>query len=969
MAVHGFNLLQEQAVEEIGCKARFYRHARAGAELLSLVTDDENKAFGIAFRTPPTDSTGVAHILEHSVMCGSRKYPVKKPFVELLKGSLHTFLNAFTGPDMTCYVAASQNLQDFYNLIEVYLDAVFFPRLARETFEQEGWHHEMETTISPPIYKGVVFNEMKGTYSSPESVLWRLSQSSLYPDNSYRFDSGGDPHRIPDLSYEQFKSFHARCYNPSNARIFFYGDDDPIDRLRRLNDCLGAFNPVDVDTTVSLQARFTAPKHFTHSYAAEREEASKRAMITVNWMLDEVVDAEFDCALSILDCILSGTPASPLHKALIDSRLGEAYMGGLNRQLRQPAYMVGLKGVDPDACDKIEAVILDTLDALVDKGIEPTTVEAAININEFLFREFNTGSLPKGIVLMTAALQAWLYGRDPMMPVVFEAPLVAIKARIAAGDRYFENLIARHFLLNRHRTTVVLKPDPEQSGREAAEERARLDAARAEMSAAQTEAVVESTQRLRRLQAMPDLPEALAAIPTLKLCDLAKRNRLIPLIEQRCSDTRVLFHDLATNQVIYFDIAFDLHRLHGELLPYVPLFGRALLETGAGAQNFVELSERILRSTGGISSSVWTSATRVPGASVALLVLRAKAMPDKAGELLGILEHVLTSARLDNRERFRQLVLETKASAESWLVPAGSSFVNLRLQANFHEAHWASEQMGGISYLFFLRDLARRIETDWESVKAVLDQIRRMLIDRIGMVCNITTDAANWRRFEPHLGAFLDKLAISPAAQVPWRPAAGSRFEAFTIPSTVNFVGKGGNIRRLGYQSSGAIWVMTNHLSTTWLWNKVREEGGAYGASCGWDAHSGSFAFVSNSDPNLQATLDIYDGSADFLRAAPVGETELTRSIIGTIGAMDRYQPPDAKGWTSMANWLIGATDEYNQRVRDEILSATPSDFRHLGDALAELAVHGNVVVLGSEQAIEQANATRHDALQVTKII
>jgi presequence protease len=471
------------------------------------------------------------------------------------------------------------------------------------------------------------------------------------------------------------------------------------------------------------------------------------------------------------------------------------------------------------------------------------------------------------------------------------------------------------------------------------------------------------------VQATPDPPEALAAIPTLKLSDLPKRNQLIPLVEQRCSDTRVLFHDLTTNQVIYLDIVFDLHRLPGDLLPYVPLFGRALLETGAREQNFVEISERIGRSTGGIYSAVSTFTTRVSGSSVALLVLRAKTMPDKVGELLGILEDVLTNARLDNRERFRQLVLETKASQEAWLVPAGSGFVNLRLQANLHEAYWASEQMSGISYLFFLRNLARQIETDWEPVKAVLERIRRILIDRAAMVCNITTDAANWRRFEPHLGAFLDKLAISPAAPVPWQTGVGSRFEGLTIPTTVNFVGKGGDIRRLGYRPTGATWVVTNHLNTTWLWNKVRVEGGAYGASCGCDAHSGSFTFVSNSDPNLQPTLDIFDGSADFLRAVPVGEAELTRSVIGTIGSMDSYQPPDAKGWTSMAHRLTGATDEYNQRWREEVLSASRSDFRNLADALAELAVHGNVAVLGSERAIEQANALRQDALRVTKVI
>jgi presequence protease len=379
--------LEEQEIPETNSRARFYRHQKTGAELLSLANSDENKVFGVAFRTPPHDSTGVAHILEHSVLCGSRKYPVKKPFVELKKGSLSTFLNAFTFPDMTCYPVASQNLQDFYNLIDIYLDAVFFPQISRETFQQEGWHYELDTMSAPLAYKGVVFNEMKGNYSSPDNMLQQYSKASLYPDNTYGFDSGGDPRRIPDLSFEQFRAFHARHYHPSNARLFFYGDDDTDERLRRLDDCLRAFDSIKVDSAVGLQPRFAAPRRYTHTYAAGEEQASNTGMITVNWMFDEVVEIERALALDILNYILAGTPASPLHRALIESGLGEAYIGWLNSQLRQPSYTVGLKGIDPADAEKVEALILDTLTRLAEKGIERGTVEAAMNITEFLLRE------------------------------------------------------------------------------------------------------------------------------------------------------------------------------------------------------------------------------------------------------------------------------------------------------------------------------------------------------------------------------------------------------------------------------------------------------------------------------------------------------------------------------------------------------------------------------------------------------
>src|ERR1700720_4431955 len=486
---HGFELLREQNLAEINSAARYYRHVKTGAELLSLVNSDENKVFGVSFATPPPDSTGVAHILEHSVLCGSRKYPIKEPFVELMKSSLNTFLNAMTFPDKTCYPVASQNVQDFYNLIDVYLDAVFFPRLSPQIFQQEGWHYELDAPDAPLSYKGVVFNEMKGNYSSPDSRLRELSQQSLYPDTTYGLDSGGDPKHIPDLTYEQFKAFHQGHYHPSNAKLFFYGDDDPDERLRLLDAWLAEFSRIAVEARVPLQPRFAAPKRLTRSYPAgqanrQQGAAAKETMLTVNWMLDEVVDVETALALDILEHILIGTPAAPLHKALIDSGLGQALAGGgLDDELRQPMISIGLKGIDPINADKIERLMADTVSTLADKGIDPLTVDAALNTIEFRLRENNTGAFPRGIVFMLRALRTWLHGHDPLSPLAFEGPLAAIKAQVAGGERYFERLLKRHLVDNRHRTVLVLKPDRDLAEREAQEERARLEAVRAGMTA------------------------------------------------------------------------------------------------------------------------------------------------------------------------------------------------------------------------------------------------------------------------------------------------------------------------------------------------------------------------------------------------------------------------------------------------------------------------------------------------------
>jgi presequence protease len=970
-STHGFALVREQAIAEINSTARLYRHAATGAELLSLINDDENKVFGVNFATPPSDSTGVAHILEHSVLCGSAKYPVKEPFVELMKSSLNTFLNAMTYPDKTCYPVASQNAQDFYNLIDVYLDAVFHPRLTEQIFQQEGWHYELEASEAPLTYKGVVFNEMKGNYSSPESILRDLSQRSLYPDITYGLDSGGDPRHIPDLTFAQFKAFHQRLYHPSNAKLFFYGDDDPDERLRLIDASFSGFKRITVDAGVPLQPRFAAPKRLARTYAAGSGEraSAKETMLTVNWMLDEFLDLETTLALGILEHILIGTPAAPLYKALIDSGLGEGLTGGgLDDELRQPMFSIGLKGIDAQDVDKVEALIADTIARLARDGIDPMATEAALNTVEFSLRENNTGSFPRGIAFMLRALRGWLHGRDPLSALAFEGPLTTVKAR-AAGNRYFEGLIERYLIANPHRTVLILKPDRAQAEREAKEEEARLAAARATMSAADIAAVIEGTRSLKRAQETPDPPAALATIPTLAVADLPRANKTIPIEATRLGDTRVLYHDLFTNGVVYLDIGFDLHTLPGELLPLVPLFGRALLETGVGDEDFVRLSQRIGRATGGIWPQRWSST--VPGAPhcASWLCLRGKALPHQTPELLSILRDVLLKARLDNRERFLQLVLEEKAAVESRLAPAGSSFVDRRLRAALHEADWAEEQMSGLSYLFFLRRLATELESGWEKVAAALERIRATLINASSMLCNVTAEAADWHDLAPRLAQFLGGLPRTSAAPAVWQVATSPAAEGFTMPSQVNFVGKGADLYKLGLKASGANLVIRSYLRTTWLWEKVRVQGGAYGGQCMFDRFSGSFTFVSYRDPNLLPTLDIYDRTADFLRGNSLDDAELTRNIIGTIGEVDTYRLPDAKGFASMQRHLIGDTDAARQTMREEILATTAADVRGFADVLAQVAAQGRIVVLGSDQAIAAANAERNGFLAVSKVM
>ncbi len=968
--IHGFELMREEDIRELRAKARLFRHVKTGAELLSLENDDENKVFAITFRTPVSDSTGVPHIMEHSVLCGSRKYPLKEPFIQLSKGSLKTFLNAFTYADKTCYPVASQNVQDLYNLMDVYLDAVFHPLIPPETLQQEGWHYELEKVEDPLRYKGVVFNEMKGVYSTPEATLYDTIRQSLFPDNTYAFDSGGDPAHIPDLTYAQFKGFHETFYHPANARIFFYGDDHSDERLRRVDEYLREYDRRAVDSEVKLQPRFDTPREVMRPYpVGEDTDTAKKSIATICWMLDAITDTEEMLALEILDHTLLGSLASPLRKALIDSGLGEEVAGGgLGTSLRQAVFAAGLKGIAPDAADKVEAVVLDTLAQLAKDGIDPAMVEASLNTIEFNLRENNTGQFPRGISLMLAALSTWLHDGDPLAPLKYEAPLAAVKARYAAGERLFEGLIEKYFLNNPHRVKVVVHPDREMTKRAEEVEAARLAQVRAGLSEADLTTLVEATHELQRLQETPDSPEALATIPSLTLSDLDRTNKTIPIETLRCADTDVLYHDLFTNGIVYLDLGMDMHALPQRLLPYVPLFGRALLEMGTQTEDYVRLAQRIGSKTGGIWRQLWSTMPRQSDQGAARMFLRGKATVAQADELFRLLHDILLTANFDNRERFRQMVLESKARQESGIIYNGSGVVMTRLAAHFNEADWLDEQLGGLTNLFFVRELIGQVESDWSSVLAALEEIRQVLVNRRGMVVNVTLDAGNWVTVGPQLEAFLGSLPMKPMTKAHWQPETAPAPEGLVIPGQVNYVGKAANIYQAGYRYHGSVAVINRYLRTMYLWDRVRVQGGAYGAHNSFSRRTGVYTYASYRDPNLLKTLQNYDDAGAYLRSLDLDQNELEKTIIGAIGDMDTYRLPDAKGWVSMDRYLAGDTEAELQQIREEILGTTARDFHAFADALDSVAASDVVIVLGAQGAIDSVSRERPGWLRVTNL-
>ncbi len=949
-SLHGFKEISREYLNELNGEAVIYEHEKTGGQVLSVLNNDENKTFGISFRTPPENSTGLPHILEHSVLCGSKKYPVKEPFVELLKCSLQTFLNAMTYPDKTVYPVASPNEQDFRNLVGVYLDAVFFPNLTPNTLMQEGWHYVPEEDGSLS-YKGVVFNEMKGAYSSPDSLLYEHTQHSLFPDNTYGLDSGGNPEVIPDLTFAEFMEFHSKYYHPSNAYAFFYGDDDPEHRLVMLDEYFNQFDKINPQSAIEDQTPFSKPVVVKEKYAAS-DKGSQKAMFTVNFGIGRSRDSIADLELSVLEQVLIGLPSSPLRKALTDSGLGEDLAGvGLEDELRQLYFSTGLKGINAEDAPKVEELIFSTLKDLAAKGVSREEIDAAVNTIEFHLRENNTGSYPRGLSVMITAMTSWLYDGHPLEYVRYETALAEIKDRIEKGEKIFEPIIEEVFLNNNYRSSVLMEPDTKVGPEREAREKTKLEKARAAMSDEEYASVVSKAEELQEEQEAPDSPEALDSIPRLKISDLDKEGKEIVCEEKG----ELLFHDIDTNSITYLDLAFDFAGLEDRLIPYLPIFGRALTQTGTKSTDFVTMTRRMAAKTGGISPTTIVSAKHGIDESCTRFVLRGKATAERTTDLLDIISELLLEASLDNKERIRQIVLESKARKEQSLVPSGHIMAATRMKARFNEAGFINELMNGISGLEFLRTLAERVEKDFESVVADLETIRSVILNQANLLSNVTLDGKTFGSIESPLSDMIAKLPAGSCNTAKRNILPFSKAEGLCIPAQVNYVAKGANVFEHGYEYSGAAHVVSRYLRTGYLWDKVRVQGGAYGSFSMFDRTSGSLSFVSYRDPNLTKTLDTYDGVAEYLNNFEVNSDELEKAVLGGIGEIDSYMLPDAKGYTSMVRHLCGEDAAFRQSIRDQVLGCSEQDFRDFASAAQSVADHGDIVVLGSKKAMQKS--------------
>jgi presequence protease len=955
--IHGFKLLQERDIAEINAHVRLFKHVKTGAELLSIENDDENKSFMVTLRTPPNDDTGLPHILEHSVLNGSRKYPVKDPFVQLLKTSVNTFLNAMTDSDMTLYPVASTNLQDFYNLVDVYLDAVFFPLISEETLMQEGWHYEAEGEEAKLNFKGVVFNEMKAAYSTPERMLGLIADRMMWSSSPYKYSSGGLPAAITDLSYEQFKNFHETYYHPSNARFVFSGDDNPEERLRIVNEVICQFDYKQVNSEIPLESPRNQPIVHTDSYDAG-DNGNAKAMVQLSWLLPDTNDMQLMMELSVLSHALVSSNAAPLRKALIDSGLGEGLLGGgLNSSLRQATFNTGLKGIREEDAPKVESLILETLGNLAEEGIDRETIKASLNTIEFQMRERNYGAFPRGLADAMFAMKPWIYGGNPLDTLSFEQDLAQLKLKMEQDPELFEKLIGKYLLDNAHRVTVILRPDSEVGKERDKAEREKLDKKKESLNADELKNILDTQEALLKMQHTPDSPEALAKIPSLKISDI---ERGIKLVEQEVTEqdgARIYFHNQPTSGIVYFDVAFNLRTLAPELLPWVELFSESLTKIGTESEDFVKLAQRIGSKTGGVGANAMTFNRRDGSDYHAFLTLRGKAMAEQSQDLLDIFRDILLTIKLDNKERFKQIVLQRKTNMERNLALSGHAIAGSRTRAQFNLPGWADEQLSGTVHLFFLRELVDRIENDWASVLASLESVRQAVVNRNGMLVNTTMEGDKYGDFKVRLDAFLAQLPKRAEKDAEWKLTDNAFLEALTLPAQVNFNAMSANIFNHGYQLHGSVSVITKHLSREYMWQNVRVLGGAYGGNVSFSPNSGLVGFLSWRDPNIVKTIEVFKGTADYLQGLDMSEDELEKAIIGAIGDLDSYDLPDAKGYKAFLRHVTGYTDDQRQQYRDEVISTTLSDFHRFGDILAKIGADARVAVVGSPDAIDKAEA------------
>lgn len=953
---YGFELLEEKRIEELDSIGRLFIHKKSGAPLFHLENDDDNKVFSVSFRTPPHDNTGLPHILEHSVLCGSQKFPVKEPFVELAKGSLNTFLNAMTFDDKTMYPVASKNDKDFVNLMDVYLDAVFFPNIYNkpEILLQEGWHYELFEKNADISLKGVVYNEMKGVFSSPEAILFRKVPESLFPDTAYGYDSGGDPEEIPNLTHEAFLKFHKVYYHPSNSYIFLYGDGDIRRYLKFLdNKYLDKFNAKEVGSQIPLQKAFSEPKKVFFDYPISlKEKKDEKTYLCLNYVIETSTNPELYLAIEILEHMLLETPAAPLKQALIKAELGKDVFGSFENGILQPVFSIVLKNSREEHYKKFKTIILETLSSLVRNGLPKKLIQASINLKEFELRESSYGGFPKGLTFCIKSMDSWLYGENPFMHLQYNPILQKIKTGLT--ENYFERLIDRYLLNNTHSSLLIMNPNAGMVQKRENSIKKKLKKFKSSLSNADLDGIITQSKNLKIIQETPDSENNLSKLPLLKLKDIAKESEIIPQeIKKECGVT-ILNHPIFTNKIAYVKLMFESTSVKQEFLPYISLLATVLSKVDTKNFSYNDLANEININTGGIHFGVETyvEAKNYQNYFPKFSVI-GKCFLDKLPNLFEIMSEIIHNTIFDDKDRLKEIIQESKSRLEMSISQGGHLVAANRLFSYLTAEGGYREVTDGLSYYKFLSDLEKSFHTKAGPLVENLQRISQAIFNRDKLLVSLTLDKKHYQKFSGSLKPFLNKLPNTPGQKQNYQFDNKVLNEGLSTPGKVQYVVKGYNFQKLGFLYKGAMQVFQNIIRMDYLWNRVRVQGGAYGALVRF-SRAGNVIFASYRDPNLKETLTIYNKIADYLNTFTVSEREMTKYIIGTISKVDFPLTPSMKGQHATSNYLCKVTQEDIQRERDEILKTKQDDIRGLSEIINQMMEQNCYCVLGNDSKIKE---------------
>ena len=957
--LEAYELIEKREIEDIHSLSYVLRHKKSGAKIALLSNEDKNKVFYIGFRTPPKDSTGVAHILEHSVLCGSKKFPLKDPFIELAKGSLNTFLNAMTYPDKTIYPVASCNDKDFQNLMHVYLDAVFYPNIYKEDkiFRQEGWHYEMENVEDDLKINGVVYNEMKGVYSSPDDVVERKIMDSLFPNHTYGIESGGDPDVIPSLSYEEFLDFHRKYYHPCNSYIYLYGDMDMAEKLDFIDkEYLSSFEQIEVDSVIPKAPVFDKMQEVTSEYSVMSEEEMKdAAYLSFAVNVAERGNKEHYMAFPILDYAICSSQGAPIKKALIEKGIGDDVYSTLEMGISQPYFAIIAKNTSEDKKEVFLNTIRDVVKDLVENGIDKKALLAGLNVFEFQYREADFGSYPKGLAYGLDMLDSWLYDDKKVFDFI-EANDIYKKLREEIDNGYFEKLLKESILENTNASMIIVSPKLNMNEEKEEALAKKLEEYKNSLSKEALENIVFETKALKEYQEKEEPKEVLETIPLLKREDIGKETLKLKNELKKTKGADILMHDIETNGIAYMRFMFDISDVAEDKLIYVGLMKNLIGLMDTKNYTYGELYNEIHIRTGGIGvlTNFFPNYERKEDYKLTLDV-KSKVLFGKLQPAYEIMEEMILRTNFRDKKRLKELLLEMKAKTQSSFVSAGHSLAAGRALSYVSVANKISEQLKGLEQYRFLEELIEKFDERIDDVIWTMEELCRQIFVKERLLVDYTGTMEGYQEVENICQMLYDVLPskkegkgtlISPNCEV--------LNEAFKTSGQVQFVCRAGNFAKKGLVYTGALKVLRVMMGYDYLWNNVRVKGGAYGCMCSFMRNGDSF-FVSYRDPNLKKTVEIYENISEYLRNYEADERTITQYIIGTVSDLDSPLTPSAYGAYSLNAYLSKVTEDMLQKDRDEVLNVTEEDIRKLADYVDAIMEDNCICVVGTGSKIKES--------------